>query len=203
MTWWPSQATSSPAPAWRGSSTCAWAASAASWTRRPGRWTPAAAVGAPSGAPQTPGRGSLKQVQCRLPDDELLVPGHYNVTIRVGSLDREDGDCPNALCFPYTQEQAEDVATGCKRLSSSPQPILQQSPDGKASNKRNTTADHDKIHRTILKHTFPSTSPALKQFNTIFLPVLVFLVPLLFLSILPYIYALLLVHAVSLCIFLI
>ncbi|CAL1168986.1 unnamed protein product [Cladocopium goreaui] len=51
-------------------------------------------------------RSSLKRVQCKLPDDDLLSPGHYNVTIRVGSLDREDGSCPNALCFPYTQEQA-------------------------------------------------------------------------------------------------
>lgn len=51
-------------------------------------------------------RGSLKQVRCQLPDDELLPSGHYNVTVAVGSLDREDGDCPNALCFPYTEEQA-------------------------------------------------------------------------------------------------
>ncbi|CAE7255018.1 Pkhd1l1 [Symbiodinium microadriaticum] len=51
-------------------------------------------------------RSWTKQVSCQLPDDDLLIPGYYNVTIRVNSLDRADGDCPNSLCFPYTEEQA-------------------------------------------------------------------------------------------------
>ncbi|CAE7477082.1 unnamed protein product [Symbiodinium sp. CCMP2456] len=51
-------------------------------------------------------RSWTKQVSCQLPDDDLLIPGYYNVSIRVNSLDRADGDCPNSLCFPYTEEQA-------------------------------------------------------------------------------------------------
>ncbi|CAE6936123.1 Pkhd1l1, partial [Symbiodinium sp. CCMP2592] len=47
-----------------------------------------------------------KHVTCRLPEDELVVPGHYNLTVRVNSLDRQNGDCPNSMCFPFTQEQA-------------------------------------------------------------------------------------------------
>ncbi|OLP76863.1 hypothetical protein AK812_SmicGene43147, partial [Symbiodinium microadriaticum] len=35
----------------------------------------------------------------------VVVPGHYNITVRVNSLDRQNGDCPNSLCFPFTKTQ--------------------------------------------------------------------------------------------------
>lgn len=45
-----------------------------------------------------------KIVSCVLPDEDMVVPGHYNVSTRHLALDPYEGHCPNAPCFESEQK---------------------------------------------------------------------------------------------------
>jgi len=65
-------------------------------------------------------RRSLKQVKCTLPNEEMLVAGHYNVSMQVRSLDASDGTCPNGACFPLTEDQGGKYGYGYAGIVSHP-----------------------------------------------------------------------------------
>ena len=51
-------------------------------------------------------------LDCRLPLSEMLLPGHYNVSMRLRVLSPSDADCSNSACEVFSSEDSRSMWTG-------------------------------------------------------------------------------------------